>query len=124
VPGPQHPLGRLRDVDGVIAHPLQVVRDLHHGGEKSQVARHGLLGRQQVDHLLLDFQLDVIDRVVARDDLARLVGVALQHRVDGAVQRGLRLARHVEQHDLELGELVVKMAVTRRWCVHPNLPVM
>ena len=123
-PGLNHPLGRLRDVHRVIAHPLQVVGDLHRGGEETQVAGHRLLGRQQPDHSLLDVELDLIDRRVARDD--RLLAVPRQYRVDGRGERRLGIARHVEERDLELGELVVEMPVTCRLRVHdyPNLPVM
>ena len=66
----------------------------------------------------------MIDLLVAQNDLTGLVAVPLQHGLHGRGERGLGLARHIEQCDFELGELIVKMAMTRRLRVHPNLPVM
>ncbi len=59
------PLGRLGDVDRVVADPLEVVGDLERGGEHPEVARHRLLQREQVDALLLDLHLHGVDHAVA-----------------------------------------------------------
>ena len=106
----------------MVAHALQVVGDLERGGEHAEVARHGLLEGEQVDALLLDFHLHVVDGAVVGDDLAGLVGVALQERLHGQAQRGLGLARHGQQAHLDGTELVMKVAV--RLEAHPNLPVI
>ena len=52
----------------------------------------------------------------------RLLAVALEQRVDREAERRLRLARHGEQADLDVAQLVVKMAMDVE--AHPNLPVM
>ena len=51
-----------------------------------------------------------------------LLAVALQQRLDREAERRLRLARHGEQADLDVAQLVVKMPVDVE--AHPNLPVM
>ena len=61
-PAGDQPLGRLGDVDGVIADALEVVGDLERRREHAQVARHRLLQREQVDDLLLDLDFEVVDR--------------------------------------------------------------
>ena len=106
----------------MIAHPLEVVGDLERGGEHAEVARHRLLEREEVDALLLDFHFHAVDDAVAGDDAARLLAVALQQRFDRQAQRRLRLARHREQADLDVAQLVVKVAMDVD--AHPNLPVI
>ena len=64
------PLGRLGDVDRVVAHPLEVVGDLERGGEHPEVAGHRLLEGEEVDALLLDLDLHAVDDPVARDHRA------------------------------------------------------
>ena len=121
-PGLNQPLGRLGDVDRVVAHPLEVVGDLERRGEHPEVARHRLLQRQQVDALLLDLHFHGVDHPVPGDHPARLLAVALQQRLHRQPQRRLRLAGHGEQPDLDVAQLVVKM--TMDIDAHPNLPVM
>ena len=82
----------------------------------------GCCKREQVDHLFLDLDLERVDVAVARDDRLRLVGVALEQRLDRQVQRRLGLARHGEQPRLDLRQLLVKMSLGID--AHPNLPVM
>ena len=108
----------------MIAHALEVVGDLHRGRQEAEVAGHRLLGREEPDHRFFDVELELIDGLVAQNDLTGLGAVPLQHGLDGRAQRCLGVARHVEQRDLELRQLVVEMAMARRLRVHPNLPVM
>ncbi len=65
-PGLGQPLGRLGDVDRVVADPLEVVGDLERRGQHPEVASHRLLQGQQVDALLLDLDLHAVDDPVAR----------------------------------------------------------
>ena len=51
--GPRQPLGALGDVDGVVAHPLEVVGDLEGRGQHPEVAGHRLLEGEEVDGLPL-----------------------------------------------------------------------
>src|SRR5439155_22430321 len=87
------------------------------------------------DALPIYLELEGVDGAVARDHPGRVLGVALEQRVEGVPQGFLGLARHREELGLELGELVVKVAVSPgAWprgrlagaCVptHPNRPVM
>src|SRR5205823_5999736 len=80
---------------------------------RRQVSGHGLLRGEQVDHRFLDLELEGVDGAIARDHAARVLGVALEQRVEGVTQSFLGLARHGEQLGLEPGELVVKVAVCR-----------
>ena len=118
----EEPLRGLRDVDGVIAHPLEIIRDLEGGDDHPEVAGHRLLEREQVDPLFLDLHLHVVDHVVAGDDLVRLAAVTLEQRVHGQAERGFGLARHGEEEDLEVAQLLVEVPV--QVAGHPNLPVM
>ena len=117
----RQPAGRLGDVDRVVAHPLEVVRDLERGGQHPEVPCHRLLEGQQVDAHLLELDLHLVDDPVAGDDTLGLGAVALEERLDGQSQGGLRLTRHRQEADLDLAQVVVKVPVGLG---HPNLPVM
>ena len=51
----------LRDIDGLVAHALQVGIDLQHREDEAQIDRHGLLHGQQVQRQLVDFALGFVD---------------------------------------------------------------
>ena len=124
-PGLEQPLGRLRDVHRVVAHALQVVRDLGGRHQQPQVPRHRLLGGEQVDHRLLDLELEGVDGVIARDRPGGEVAVAAEQGVERASQGVLGLARHRQELGLQLRQVVVEVAVCRRGGdAHPNRPVM
>ena len=95
----------------MVAHALEIVRDLHRGGEEPQVAGHRLLRGEEPDHGLFDLELEPVQLAVAGDHALGLLAVALEQRLDRRGERGLRIARHVEERDLELREIVVEMAV-------------
>jgi len=115
------PHRRLRDVDGVVAHPLEVVGDLQGGGQHAEVARHRLLEGQQVDAHLFKLDLHLVDDPVGADHRLGLLPVPLEQRVHRQAQCGLRLARHGQEADLDLAQVVMKVPVRLG---HPNLPVM
>ena len=121
-PALREPLRALGDVDRVVADPLEIVGDLERGGEHPEVPRHRLLQGEEVDALLLDLDLHAVDHPVAHDDPVGLVGIPLEQRLHREAEGGLRLARHGEQPDLHVAQLVVKVAVNVE--AHPNLPVM
>ncbi len=114
---PAHALG---DVDGVVAHPLEIARDLHRHGDEAEVPRHGLLQREQVDRVVLDLHLERVDRIVVLDDLRGLRHVARQQRAHRLAHRVLRQSRHADERGLQAVQVILEVAVR----AHPNLPVM
>ncbi len=124
-PGAEEPLGRLRDVDRVVADALQIVGDLGRGDQQAEVSRHGLLSGEQIDHSLLDLELEGVDGAITGDHAGGELAVATQQRVERAAQGILGLARHGQELGLQLRQLVVEVAVGRRGGgAHPNRPVM
>jgi len=113
--------GGLRDVHRVIAYALQVGRDLERGDQGSEVAGHGLLERQEAEALFLQLHFHHVDDPVAVDDPLGAGRVAFEQGLDGQAERSFRFARHGEQADLHLAQLIVKVPVGLG---HPNLPVM
>ena len=96
VPGtqPRH----LGDVDGQVAHPLEVGDHPQRGDEHAQVPGHGLLEREQLEAPLLDpFALGV-DLGVAGDDVLRHLRVALEQGLGRAPYGALDLVGH--RHEL------------------------
>ena len=96
--------------------------DLDRGDEEPEVLGHRLLEGQQIEALLFDLDIHPVDDSIAFDDPFGFVGVPLEECFDGELDRGLRLAGHREQPDLDLAQLVVKMPVA--FAGHPNLPVI
>ena len=115
---------RLGDVDRVVAHALQVARDLDGADDEAQVAAHRLLQRQQRDGEVLDLDLEVVDIVVAANDRVGLFLVAREQRVHCEVDQFLGARGHVGQALLERCQLRVEMAFRDIDAGHPNLPVM
>ena len=66
-------LAGLGDVDGQVADPLEVGVDLDGGDDDAQVGGHRLVQRQQLEAAVVDFDVEVVDRLVAG-----------QHRVERA----------------------------------------
>ena len=128
---PHQGQGALGDVDGQIAHALQVVVDLDDGGDESQVARHGLEQGQHAGGQLVDLNLLLVDQRLVPHHLLGLVFVAIHQRQNAVVDRGLDQAAHFEQFALQLFELFAKMkhrVFLRRafgsHLVYPKRPVM
>ena len=114
----------LRDVHGVIAHALEIARDLDRADDEAKVARHRLLQREERDGEPLDLDLERVDLGVALDDGVGLAGVAVQQRIHGQIDERFGALGHVEQPLLELIELFVEVSKSSAVCgAHPNLPV-
>ena len=110
----------------MIANSLDVARDFYRSDEKSQVASQRLLKSEQPDRALLDLDFKSVDALIVDDHLFGRVAVTLEERFNRLVYQPLRQCGHVDQSLLQLGQLFVKMPVSRcllRRC-HPNLPVM
>jgi hypothetical protein len=116
-------LDGLRDVYRVIAHPLEVVGDLHRHRDQPQVARERLLQREQVDAGVIDLHLQRIELPVGQDHRIRLRRVALAQRLHRRAHLLLGEGRHLQEQVLQLRQLLVEMASSGDGA-HPNLPVM
>src|SRR5574337_957876 len=108
----------LRDIDGVIAHPLEIAVDLDRGGDKAQVSGHGLLQRQQARGQVIDLDLHAIYAHFIFHDLADLFLVLFHQRKDTAVDGRLNQTAHLKQLLPQLVELNFKMA---QWATPPRL---
>ena len=67
----------LRDVDRLIAHPLEIVIDLHDGGDETQIFGHRLVERQELQAIFFKFDLRRIDFLVALHHLGRDIRTSL-----------------------------------------------
>ena len=65
----------LRDSFGVVTHALHVDDDVQRGDDRAKIGRHWLLGRDQLDRVLLDLEAEAIDLGVRFDDPAGAVVV-------------------------------------------------
>src|SRR5579862_4462491 len=99
----------LRDADRQIAHPLQIGVDLQRRDDESQIRRHGLLGRQQIDGELIDLDLDRIDALLVLKDLLGGATVLLRNCGDAALYRSLDQRSHLQELAVELIQLFHEM---------------
>jgi hypothetical protein len=81
----------------VVADPLEVRVDLERRDEEPEVARDGLLGREEVDRALVDPDLEKVDRLVALDHGAGLRRVARDERLDRGRDLALGLGAHRDE---------------------------
>jgi hypothetical protein len=113
----------------VVADPLQIARHLDRADEEAQVARHRLLEREQLHRRALDLELEAVELAVAGDHGVGRRGVARQQRLDRQLDERLGALAHRQQAPLEVGQLLVEVAVAARGGAaqgerHPNRPVM
>jgi hypothetical protein len=101
-------LGGVRHVHGVIAHALEIVRNLVRGHDLTEVRRHGLLQREQLEHLLVDLDLELVDAVVRAHDPVGHRRVAGEHGRDRLADDPLHEPGHLQEIFLEGVELVVE----------------
>jgi len=93
----------------VIAHPLQVVRDLERRGDEAQIPRQRLLESEQAQTAVVDVELEPVDHLVVREHLARQRGVAAPQRVDRLEDDALGAPAHAQELLLELLEIVFEV---------------
>ncbi len=102
------PPRRLGDVQGQVAHPLDVAGGVDRGDDHPQVGRHGSLQGEQRERLVLGGRAHVVDPEVLGDHLLGQLQVRLQQRSG----RALHGARHVLAHARErLGQVVKLLLV-------------
>ena len=100
----------LRDVDRLVADPLEVRVDLHGRGDEPQVHRERGLGGEQLQAAVVDVHLEIVDLLVGGDDPLRVLLVAVDEGVDRAVHALLHQPPHGEElvpQVLQLGFEVV-----------------
>ncbi len=122
--------GDVRDSLGVVGHALQLRGDLQDGRQRPQVTRHGLLGGDERQGLVLDRVALLVDVPVRLDDAARVVDVlVLQglHRLrDGTLGHGAQLQYLV----LQTVQVVLELFPRHSFLLgpvpgaHPNRPVI
>ena len=117
-------LRRLRDVHGVVAHALEIARDLDRADDEAEIARHRLLEREQRDGERLDLHFERVELGVAGNDGVGLPRVAMQQCFHGEIDERLGALGHVEQPLFQLIELLVEVSKSSAvGGAHPNLPV-
>ena len=80
---------QLRDVDALVADPLQVLVHVDHGEHEPQVDGDGRLACEQRLDAVLDLEIHPIDVVVAGDHGVGRIGLRLDQRLEGAVEHAL-----------------------------------
>jgi len=101
--------GTLGEIDGEIAHPLEIGADEQDGCDPSQVAGHGVVQRKDRQGFFLDAVFQEIDLGIARHDLLRFGGVALAEGADGVEDGPLDAPGHVEDEIVEAIEIALHM---------------
>ena len=87
----------LGNVDGLIAHALEIGINFGDGENEAQVHGHGLLHGEQVEGGLVDFALGGIDQALAFEHHLATREVALHISLTGAIHRLLRQPSHAKQ---------------------------
>src|SRR6266550_5028299 len=127
-------LRRLRDVDRLVAHALQIVIDTRYGQHKAEVRGHELLKRQQLHHAVVDLNLQLVDGVLFIEHGVSELLIRIEHGVHGLVHGAFSEAAHPEQPLLQLVEVALKMTFHTLYPLlrckeaarrpHPKRPVM
>ena len=108
----------LGNVDRLIAHALQIRIDFSDGQDETQVDRHGLLHRKQVERSLVDFALGGVNHALAFKYHLASGKIALDVCLAGAIHRLLRESAHAEQ---PLPQIVEPLLKTRAHFFKPLL---
>ncbi|CDN42745.1 hypothetical protein BN871_BW_00170 [Paenibacillus sp. P22] len=99
----------LGDVDGQIAHTLQVSRDPERHENAAQVLGDRLLRRDQLGAELGDLLLQAVQLRILLDDLSRFLGIDMDEGMHGFGQRRFDMVSHFDQHGLQLIQSFVKL---------------
>ena len=93
-------LGReieLRDVHRLIPDPLQMKTDVQDGRHEPELCRHRRLQREHLQQIVVDREIQVVDRIIFVDDALRLGVVVLHECFDGALNRRRSELPHGEE---------------------------
>jgi len=88
---------RLRDVDRLVGNTFQIVIDSRYGQDEAEIRGHELLKRQQLNHAVVDFNLQLVDDVLFIQHCQSEFFFRFEHGVHGLVHRALGKAAHPEQ---------------------------
>ena len=119
----RRPPGRIRDVDRVVADPLDVPGRPEHGEHEAKVAGHGVLKGQKLQRALIDLDVEVVDPVVGPADQFRPVRISLLQRLHGQPHQLLRPPRDLQEQVVELVELELEGLLEGRVFRHGIRPV-
>ncbi len=103
-------LGGFRDVHRQVAHPLEIGVDLDRGHDGPEVRRHRLVQRQQLQHAVVDLDVELVDRFVAGQDRFDEAEVALGQALNGMAHAFLGQPAHFEQAGPEHFEFFLQMS--------------
>ena len=118
------PLRCLGDVDGEVAHTLEVGVDLYRRDDGAKVDRHRLVEREQREAAVVDLDVQRVERAVRGQHARNQIAVAIDETFDRQAHLFLGEAAHLEESGLQLFELILKMADALFGRSHyPNLPV-
>ena len=98
----------LCDVQGEVAHPLDVARAVDRRDHDAQIGRHRRLQGEQPERLLLGRDAQVVDPDVVRDHLLGQLQVGIEEGTRRVLHRQGGLAAHV-------GERVSRAPVSCSW---------
>ena len=93
----------------MVAHALEIVRDLERSRDEAQVGRERLLQREESEAALLDVDLEAVDRAVVLEHLLGHDWIAPSQRVDRLAHDRLRSSSHEEQVLLQLLQLLLEV---------------
>ena len=111
----------------MVPHPFEVDRHRPDRGDHAQILRHRLLGRDQAQAAVLEFEVQGVDDVVGGDHRLRLLDAARLERVDRALHRRIDEPPHPEEIVLQLPQVAIEGIAGADLIArvdHPNRPVM
>jgi len=88
---------RFADIDREIADALDVGVDLQNGDDDAQVGGERLSQREELEAAVVDFDVQLVDRLVAADHIGDELGVACRQACDGLSEPLFGEPAHVEQ---------------------------
>ncbi len=95
------------DALGIVAHALQLGTDLQDGSQKTHVAGHGRLGRNEGQDTVLDGKASLVDATVGDDEQPGAGKVPLLEQLDGLDQRLFDLAAQRQNLVLEALQFLI-----------------
>ena len=113
----------LRDVHALVAHALDVLDHVEHGGDQAQVGRDRRLQREQREHALVHLEVETVDQVVVGDHHLGELDVLVLDRLARAVERLRHQVEPAERLLLEPLHLVLEVQAVAELVHQPTLPV-